>query len=53
MKRIVTVVTAAVLGFGALSVASPAAHACVGVRCQVDCIRRTLQSFPEPTACPD
>jgi hypothetical protein len=53
MKRIVTVLTAAVLGFGALSVASPAAHACATVECRVDCIKRSLESFPRPTVCPD
>lgn len=53
MRRIVTVVAAATLAFGALSVAAPAAHACVGVRCQVECLKSFLESFPGPIVCND
>ncbi len=49
-KKVAALLTVAGLSLGGIALTSPAAHACVGVRCTVDCIRRIVSGNP---ACPD
>jgi hypothetical protein len=50
MRRIAAVLTAATLSFGGLTAVASPAHACVGVQCTVDCVRRVLSGS---RVCPD
>jgi predicted SpoU family rRNA methylase len=52
MKRIATLVTMVALAFGSIAVASPA-QACVGVRCQVECIKSLVENVGGPVVCND
>ncbi len=42
MRRIAAVLVAGALSFSGLTIAAAPAHACVGLQCTVDCIRRVL-----------
>ncbi|HEX2058954.1 MAG TPA: hypothetical protein VHI71_11375 [Actinomycetota bacterium] len=50
MKKVAAVLTAGLLSVGGLTMAATPAHACVGLRCTIDCIKRTLSGNP---VCPD
>ena len=51
-RRIATVVTTIVLAMGTVGIAATPAHACVGLRCAVDCLERIAAGGPG-TQCPD
>jgi hypothetical protein len=51
MKRIAVLLSAVVLSFGGMSVASPAAHACEGVDCFIACVMAAVNN-PKDPVCP-
>lgn len=50
MRRIAAVLTACALSLGATTVLAGPALACVGVQCQVECVKRILAG---QAGCPD
>lgn len=50
MRRMATLLVAGAVSFASLAAAAAPAHACVGVRCQVECIKAILSGGG---ACPD